>query len=293
MIANTVLYIGLLNRKDVATCNTNTCQTRKIKSFTVHPGYNPGAVTITNDIALLTLETPSTIPPAPLAKSKPVAGSSIRVAGWGLMASSLYTAAKLMFTDVVTYADTSCAFNPPLFDPSSSICSASQGTWPNDYTASACQGDSGGPVFASDGSNELLGTVSYGVLRSSSDPCGKYLRTVFMSASYYTSWITSVAGDLSARSPPPPPPSPPPPRPVLSPPPPFPSPPPPSPPPAPVLLNKPLERISPPRTSLPPRKSPPKRKSPPPRRRTPPRRKAPPPLRRRFSRHQQIFPLGR
>lgn len=290
MIANTVLYIGLFNRRDLGACNTSTCQTRKIKGFTVHPGYNPSAVTITNDVALLTLETPSTIPPAPLAKSKPVAGSNIRVAGWGLMASSLYTASKLMYTDLVTYADTSCAFNPPLFDTTSSICSASQGTWPNDYTASACQGDSGGPVFAADGSNELLGTVSYGVLRSSSDPCGKYIRTVFMSASYFSSWITSVVGDLSPLSPPPPPPSPSPP--VLSPPPPSPSPSPPLPRPSPLLPNTPMDQIMPSRKAPPPKKSPPKRKSPPPRRRSPPRRKSPPPLRRRNSRHQQIFTLG-
>ena len=60
MIANTVLYVGLFNRKDLASCNTNTCQTRKIKAFTVHPQYNPESVTITNDVALLTLETPTT-----------------------------------------------------------------------------------------------------------------------------------------------------------------------------------------------------------------------------------------
>ena len=273
MIANTVLYVGLFNRKDLASCNTNTCQTRKIKAFTVHPQYNPESVTITNDVALLTLETPTTIPPASLAKSKPATGAMVRVAGWGLMATSLYTSSKLMYTDIVTYADTNCTFNPPLFDPTSSICTASQGTWPNDYTASACQGDSGGPLYTTNGSNELLGMVSYGVLRTGTDPCGKYIRTVFMSSTYYTPWIVSIVSDLTSALPPPPPP-------VLSPPPPSPivlSPPPksvPSTPLIPINPNIPLYTPSPPK------------------RRNPPRKKAPPPLRNRHGRKQNIFPLN-
>lgn len=241
MIKSTTLYIGLTDRTKLSGCNTKTCETRKIKQFFIHPGYNASNAVTTNDLAILILDTNSTINPASLTKTKPDVGKTRRLAGWGIMASSQLTAQQLMMTEVRVAASTECMFNDDIYYVSDvSICTKSVGSWANNYTATACEGDSGGPLMDTS-KNELLGTVSYGILAKDTDPCGKYLRTVFMSMAYYKDWIYSIIG------PPPPPPPPPPPL-------------PPSPP-------------SPPR-----RPPPPKRKPPPvPRRRPPPHRRIPPP----------------
>jgi len=253
VIEETTIYIGLLSRNNIATCNgTNGCETRKIKDLVVHPNYNQSNPTTVADIAILILDTPSTITPAPMAKTKPTAGKVHTIAGWGIMASSQMTAIRLMYTDIKIVPDADCEFDANFYDAKGSICSISTGSWPNNYTASACQGDSGGPLYNMKASPpELLGSVSYGVLPDPSSPCGRYIRTVSMSVSAYSKWIESV---LAKNPLPPPPPALPPPSPVKRPPPPSPT-----------------RRCSPP---------PPRRRHPPSRRRRPPppkKKKRPPP----------------
>jgi len=274
VISNTRVYIGLLSRNDVAACNgTNGCESRRIKDFIIHPSYNENNSITVADIAILVLDTPSTIAPAPMAKTKPVLGTRHTIAGWGIMASSQATAINLMHTEVRVVTSTECEFNPDFYDGAGSICSVSAGSWPNSYTATACQGDSGGPLFNMKASPpEILGSVSYGVLPENDSPCGTYIRTVFMSVSAYSGWINSVLETIPL-SPPPPgvlsPPSLPPPSPVPSPSPPLIRRPPPPPP---------RIRRSPPPPKV--RRPPPRRRRPPPRKRRPPppkRRKRPPP----------------
>ncbi|KAL4535006.1 hypothetical protein Ndes2526B_g05920 [Nannochloris sp. 'desiccata'] len=280
LIVNTRLYIGLLSRNNVAACNgINGCEPRRIKDFVVHPNYNINNPVTVADIAILIIDTPSTIKPAPMAKTKPIVGKLQTIAGWGIMASSQATAINLMHTEVRVATDAQCEFSPDFFDAQGSICSVSAGSWPNSYTATACQGDSGGPLYNREVSPpELVGSVSYGVLPDASSPCGAYIRTVFMSVSAYSEWIDSVLATIPLSGPPPLPPG------VLN-------PPPPPNPPSPVLSpSPPLNRRPPPprihRSPPPPRirRSPPppkrKRRPPPP----PKRRKRPPPPRRRKKR---------
>lgn len=201
------VYIGLLNADNADNCVG--CEIRKIKAFYINPTFNMSSFSNNNinkvegDIAVFILSSPSTKQPVVIANRKPDPLELLRVIGWGYTAASQQLSPALQYTTVQTQTSSMCqGFEPKdFFEPATSICSSSYGTWPNNYTATSCEGDSGGPVITFD-TNELIGIVSYSVLANSSSKCGSYLRSVFMSVPQYKPWLMQYVNFTSLSSPP-------------------------------------------------------------------------------------------
>lgn len=135
-----------------------------IASIEVHEKYqgDPGGG---SDIALLTLEEPSTATPIHIGDPNDRAlwnpGATVRVIGWG---SSVFLVGPgsddLQEVDVPVTSDPACKDTYAEFDVLTMVCAGEQSGLKD-----SCQGDSGGPLFAFDsaGAAVQVGTVSYGL----------------------------------------------------------------------------------------------------------------------------------
>jgi len=163
----------------------------------VHKGYSthPTTGVPVNDIALIYYKNAShgykKFPQ--LATREPQAGTSITVAGWGVVDTKTDTTAKLLRkVTVPVHSDAQCkAWVGAPFAPATTWCAgvAKGGK-------DACQGDSGGPAFKKEnGKFVIYGIVSYGA------GCGQAKSPgVYASVNAYRSWINGVMGGTVAAT---------------------------------------------------------------------------------------------
>lgn len=172
---NLTIRIGSLNSNSGGTV-------LPVSNVFVNPGYNSD--TMENDIAILRTagNMPGVTPIAlPAEGDDPLAGSDIRVSGWGATEEGGATRVRLRTAILPVVSRDVCATNYANF----------QNISPNMFCAGtaavdACQGDSGGPAIAFNlqGARVLEGVVSFG------EGCAREARPgVFTRTSTYLDWI--------------------------------------------------------------------------------------------------------
>jgi secreted trypsin-like serine protease len=174
-----------------------------------HDAWNPPANGLLGDAMLLHLETPSSRPAMPLAKSGQsygLAESIPNVAGWGLIdEKATQSTSLLQEAFIAILGDDACESYDSDYDPSTQTCAFLQGQ------AGVCRGDSGGPLTVLDqaGVPHLWGVTSYGTqLGHGLDPCSRQAPAVFSWVPAFGAWIAAHTSEV--LPPPPPPPGPPP-----------------------------------------------------------------------------------
>ncbi|MGH0182816.1 UNVERIFIED_CONTAM: hypothetical protein FKN15_010601 [Acipenser sinensis] len=168
----------------------SSAESRKLKSITVHPNYNP--FTFDNDVAVLELSDPlefsSTVYPLclPDATHTFPAGKSCFVTGWGALAESGPLANILQKAEVKIINDTVCDTVMSGEVTSRMLCSG--------YLTGgvdACQGDSGGPLVCQESSGRWFqsGIVSWG------DGCARRNKPgVYSRVTQLRGWIKEQTG---------------------------------------------------------------------------------------------------
>lgn len=163
-------YRVLLGRTDLGGSGG---EIHKVVAF--HTRYEWGVETVPNgalrhtadDIAVLELDSPSSIQPVRLATQADAplyaGGSVARVIGWGTMPGATLPS-HLQQVDVPVWSDAWCSdvvarpqYAVVMYDPPHEICAGNAGH-------DSCAGDSGGPLFVFDANGAPLeiGTVDYG-----------------------------------------------------------------------------------------------------------------------------------
>ncbi len=140
----------------------------KVKSFLVHPDYDPQFTRF--DFAVLKLESPLSITPIQLIAANESAlwddNSPATALGWGQTDPQNFVYPDILQEVVLPiHSDTACSANMGrLFSAESQICGGllSSANHLNDGT-DVCYGDSGGPLVVFNGSNwKLVGLTSWG-----------------------------------------------------------------------------------------------------------------------------------
>ncbi len=170
------------------------------KSITLHPSYNNR--TLANDIALIELESPTSVAPIGLASASNASlwapGTMATVTGWGFTESVPNYPEVLYEVDVPIWADGDCANSAVSrgFNATVMLCAG-------DVGVDSCGGDSGGPLFVPDGSNGYVqaGIVSWGIGCADANAPG-----VYAEVAAFSDWIAETIGDTPPPPPPPPPP---------------------------------------------------------------------------------------
>ena len=160
-----------------------TEQISKVVKIIIHEKYNNHKVT--NDIALLKLETPlkmnDYVQPVelPSLHQPTPGGTKCVVSGWGSLSEDGRDPSKLHRVDVPTITDEECRDKYSKSDIlDSNLCCGGGGK-------DSCQGDSGGPLYCH---GYQAGVVSWGI--GCGDP--KY-PGVYTEVSYYIDWINKHA----------------------------------------------------------------------------------------------------
>ncbi len=129
-----------------------------------HPSYN--AVTIDNDMALLTLPNPVSAKPIPMTTADDTAsyrtGTSAKVYGWGRTSSTSDKISDVLKTATLPIrSDATCAAAWGAdFVKGHMVCAGEPATGSDEGTVTACNGDSGGPLVVG---GRVVGVVSWGV----------------------------------------------------------------------------------------------------------------------------------
>ncbi|MFJ8541214.1 trypsin-like serine protease [Streptomyces sp. NPDC093586] len=129
-----------------------------------HPSYN--AVTIDNDMALLTLPNPVTAKPIPMTTANDTAsyraGTSAKVYGWGRTSSTSDDISDVLKTATLPIQsdDTCGAAWGADYVKGHMICAGAPATGSDADTVTPCNGDSGGPLVVG---GRIVGVVSWGV----------------------------------------------------------------------------------------------------------------------------------
>ncbi|OWZ17115.1 Serine protease trypsin-like protein [Phytophthora megakarya] len=185
------VYASLGSKYSMGGGSRKSEMTRVVRAFR-HPSYDLSEGTITRDVALLKLETRSTIKPAILADAdgsddKP--GRMATVLGWGLINNETFSDI-LQAVDVEVITNAKCVelglANITSIDESVICAGIEKGK-------DACGGDSGGPL--------LVNGVLVGVVSSGSGTCGTTPGT-YARVSYVMDFINDVLagksiGDIS------------------------------------------------------------------------------------------------
>lgn len=158
-----------------------------VASLTIHPRFS--VRTLENDIAIITLDKPSTIPPILLATRSMLESltydSELTVQGWGYTNPSFLNPSDVLREAVVRYIPryvcNSSMFYDKLVGPGMICAGFIEGG------ADSCGGDSGGPLTLKVQQTQyLLGSVSWGA----SDSCGQAHKPgVYTDLTYYQAWI--------------------------------------------------------------------------------------------------------
>jgi secreted trypsin-like serine protease len=159
----------------------------------LHPKFDERSMHY--DAALIVLDRPVTdVPTLPLASASPVAGTSVRAAGWGQTREGGATASsRLRSVTLEIGATTRCrqgaAAATAYFQPSM-LCAGMPGR-------DTCAGDSGGPLVGSSaGGAVLVGVTSFGVGCGRTGHPGVYTR-----ASAIRSWTVAQTALIAVAFP--------------------------------------------------------------------------------------------
>lgn len=158
-----------------------------IASIAIHPRYS--VRTLENDLAVITLDKPSLLPPLPLATRTMLTNltydSELTIQGWGYTNPNYLDPSDVLRKAIVRfipkYVCNSSLFYDKLVGPGMICAGFIEGG------TDSCGGDSGGPLTLSFQNGQyLLGTVSWGA----SDSCGQPHRPgVYTDLTYYETWI--------------------------------------------------------------------------------------------------------
>ncbi|MFE7136034.1 trypsin-like serine protease [Streptomyces sp. NPDC057638] len=132
-----------------------------------HTKYDP--YSLENDVAVLTLDKPTTIKPLPLAQPTDTAiyksGTDGKVYGWGRTGTGLGDGSSdtLKVADADVVSDTKCKAAYPSgvakFVAGQMLCAGAAPTGQDETSETTCHGDSGGPLVVG---GRLAGIVSWG-----------------------------------------------------------------------------------------------------------------------------------
>eukprot|EP00093_Oithona_nana_P002148 02148.XXX_5221_6282_1 [CDS] Oithona nana genome sequencing. len=160
-------------------------QTRRIKSYAIHPDYDPSSSN-SNDICILFLDSSMTfneyVNKVPLDTMGPTTKETCIVSGWGTLQEGGYIARILQWVEVTVKSDSECqiAYSQTTYNPITMFCAS-------DYGKDSCQGDSGGPIVCN---GKLKGVVSFGIGCARPSYPGVYAKV-----SEYVTWIQSLGPD--------------------------------------------------------------------------------------------------
>jgi len=170
--------------------DTSTGEEIRTDRIVVHEGY--GAASLKNDVALLRLSRPSSLPTAEIGLESDWR-SPATVMGWGGTAygERAPQSDTLWAADLPLQSDSYCAPRSPVaYDGRVMMCAGGQG-------AGSHKGDSGGPLMVGDGAGggwKLIGVVSFG------DPNGDVVNTpsyfAWASGPALRPWIVQKADEL-------------------------------------------------------------------------------------------------
>ena len=138
-----------------------------------HPGYTPGVIAGTDDIAVVLLERAPPVPYATVSASAPSVGQEVTLVGYGITATGAYDSGvkRIAVNKVSSINKLSLLY---------------KGT--GNGTGNICSGDSGGPAFATIGGREVqVGVHSWG-----QDPCGTL--SASMRVDRYVGWLREISG---------------------------------------------------------------------------------------------------
>lgn len=178
---------------------TSGGQVISVAQTIVHPNFRSSNIQQGNDIALLRLSSAVTgITPIAIASASPVAGTNVRLLGWGQTSP---VAGADRGTNILKELDTrvTASYNCPSW-ATGDLCIV--GT----RSATACYGDSGGPALVrSNGVWQLAGATSRGGSLTSTT-CGDG-NEVYTNVTYFRNWINQYVGTSGGGEevPPPPP----------------------------------------------------------------------------------------
>ncbi|MER6185444.1 trypsin-like serine protease [Streptomyces sp. NPDC001652] len=144
--------------------NTTGAVSGVVRQWT-HPSYS--SRTIDNDIAVLTLATPTKSTPIRMTTSTDTAsyaaGTSAKVYGWGRTSSTTQDVSDTLKTATLPIqSDSTCAgYYGTDFVKGHMVCAGKPASGSDAGTTSACNGDSGGPLVVG---GRIVGVVSWGVV---------------------------------------------------------------------------------------------------------------------------------
>ncbi|WP_309144000.1 trypsin-like serine protease [Streptomyces sp. PKU-MA01144] len=166
-----------------------------------HPLYSP--YTLDNDVAVLTLEEPVSVPALPIAQPNDSAlykeGLDGKVYGWGRTSSTVPNSGsdklKVADADIVSDSDCKAAYPTPTdtaaeFVEGGMLCAGAAPTGDDETTETTCNGDSGGPLVVG---GRLVGLVSWGDVDCSA--AGKY--GVYAKVSAYSAPMQARVDDAN------------------------------------------------------------------------------------------------
>lgn len=142
-----------------------------------HPGYTPGIVSGTDDIAVVLLERAPSVPYATVSAYPPAVGQEVTLVGYGITATGAYDSGvkRIAVNKVSSLNNLNLLY-----------------TGTGNGTGNICSGDSGGPAFATiEGREVQVGVHSWG-----QDPCGTL--SASMRVDRYVGWLREISdGDVS------------------------------------------------------------------------------------------------
>jgi len=145
-----------------------------------HAGYSSGEGTYSNDISLLKLSSPISVPfrKISLKTSQDTVGETCTFAGWGYDSPSSRTNGYLKKASGQIMSSAACVAQWGSHVSGYQVCV-------NNRNSGGCAGDSGGPLVCGDGL--LSGIVTWGP-----NQCTTAQPTVFTRMSFYSSWVSDI-----------------------------------------------------------------------------------------------------
>ncbi|MCA9668949.1 MAG: trypsin-like serine protease [Myxococcales bacterium] len=191
LVGNALCTATLVGRRTVVTaahCVKNASMEFRaggtkfaVASYTAHPGYDPNAEEVRDDVAIVRLTSAPSIQPASLSSRAPYVGLQTTLIGYGRTAADADDAGtkRIGFRKASAVTQTEIQYQ------------GSSGSTPN-----LCYGDSGGPSFATLGGVEVqTGVHSYILSPQGEQTCGLEGRD--MRVDTYLSWLkTQANGDV-------------------------------------------------------------------------------------------------
>lgn len=190
----------ILGQQTLTTTGDRLARATNVTRLIIHPQY-PGSGAAgaggPNDLALLQLATPSTVPVTPLAEAADdalyAAGRRLTVTGWGSQTPdsqdpAAFTEPARKQLDVRARADADCSL--PAGADALELCTELIPGTPT--PASSCQGDSGGPLYAR---IDTIDPVLVGVVSRGPSPCsGAGEEGTYGEVRAFRAWIEQQIG---------------------------------------------------------------------------------------------------